>query len=319
MGSRPVPCLTPARLREQGRECGGGEPGRRAGGADRPVAGLPAAPPRDQPRRHRRAGGPPARARSPTYEAAGLDRDEAFLVAVKRMGSLDEVSREFALEHSERLWKQLVLGAATWARRTSPPPGRPASWWWCSGSPRLPPCGQGAGAGWPVAGRGRQLLRSQRQPVRAAVPRRLLRLETPGPASPIAAAADPPVRCSARSSSNVFPFDDGGSTEVLAAIHVPIASVVRRRSGLRRRDWRSAPATHGLHSVHRRVGRLPDPARASAAGCSSGSTVGLQLRRPGRGLVMQDWVLPWEPRAPSSSPPGWWRRSRTSSRTSPRS
>ncbi|WP_131788011.1 permease prefix domain 1-containing protein [Protofrankia symbiont of Coriaria ruscifolia] len=41
--------------------------------------------------------------------AAGLSTDEAFLVAVKRMGSLDELSREFAREHSERLWKQLVL------------------------------------------------------------------------------------------------------------------------------------------------------------------------------------------------------------------
>ncbi|MBV8993268.1 MAG: hypothetical protein JO287_06105, partial [Pseudonocardiales bacterium] len=41
--------------------------------------------------------------------AAGLRADEAFLVAVKRMGSLDDLSREFAREHSERLWKQLVL------------------------------------------------------------------------------------------------------------------------------------------------------------------------------------------------------------------
>jgi hypothetical protein len=40
---------------------------------------------------------------------SGLRADEAFLVAVKRMGSLDELSREFAREHSERLWKQLVL------------------------------------------------------------------------------------------------------------------------------------------------------------------------------------------------------------------
>src|SRR5919205_2072063 len=40
---------------------------------------------------------------------AGLATDEAFLVAVKRMGNLDALSREFAREHSERLWKQLVL------------------------------------------------------------------------------------------------------------------------------------------------------------------------------------------------------------------
>jgi hypothetical protein len=40
---------------------------------------------------------------------AGLAEDEAFLVAVKRMGSLDALSREFARAHSERLWKQLVI------------------------------------------------------------------------------------------------------------------------------------------------------------------------------------------------------------------
>jgi hypothetical protein len=40
---------------------------------------------------------------------AGLATDEAFLVAVKRLGALDALSREFAREHSERLWKQLVV------------------------------------------------------------------------------------------------------------------------------------------------------------------------------------------------------------------
>src|SRR5262245_8598613 len=39
---------------------------------------------------------------------AGLAPDEAFLVAVKRIGNLDTLSREFAREHAERMWKQLV-------------------------------------------------------------------------------------------------------------------------------------------------------------------------------------------------------------------
>jgi hypothetical protein len=43
-------------------------------------------------------------------DAVGLSGEEAFLVAVKRMGDLDALSREFAREHSARLWKQLVLG-----------------------------------------------------------------------------------------------------------------------------------------------------------------------------------------------------------------
>ncbi|MFK3978956.1 permease prefix domain 1-containing protein [Micromonospora sp. NPDC050397] len=49
------------------------------------------------------------RSRITDLTEAGLHDDEAFLIAVKRMGSLDELSREFAREHSERLWKQLVL------------------------------------------------------------------------------------------------------------------------------------------------------------------------------------------------------------------
>jgi hypothetical protein len=53
---------------------------------------------------------------------AGLAGDEAFLVAVKRMGSLDVLSREFARAHSERLWKQLVIApdAADRSANTAP-------------------------------------------------------------------------------------------------------------------------------------------------------------------------------------------------------
>ena len=54
--------------------------------------------------------------------AVGLAPDEAFLVAVKRIGDLDTLSREFALEHSERLWKQLVV--APTADPGGPAPGR---------------------------------------------------------------------------------------------------------------------------------------------------------------------------------------------------
>ncbi len=51
--------------------------------------------------------------------AAGLTADEAFLVAVKRMGDLDTLSREFAREHSDRLWKQLVLSGEDGSARSS--------------------------------------------------------------------------------------------------------------------------------------------------------------------------------------------------------
>jgi hypothetical protein len=56
-------------------------------------------------------------------DAAGLAADEAFLVAVKRMGAVDTLSREFAREHSARLWKQLVLTGDDEQARTS------AGWW----------------------------------------------------------------------------------------------------------------------------------------------------------------------------------------------
>src|SRR5690606_7805678 len=52
--------------------------------------------------------------------AVGLRPDEAFPVAVKRMGSLDDLSAEFAREHSERLWKQLVLTGGDGATPTDP-------------------------------------------------------------------------------------------------------------------------------------------------------------------------------------------------------
>jgi len=46
-----------------------------------------------------------------TLRGAGLDEDEAFLVAVKRLGDLDTLAREYAIEYSERIWKQLVVSA----------------------------------------------------------------------------------------------------------------------------------------------------------------------------------------------------------------
>ena len=54
-------------------------------------------------------------------QEAGLDEEEAFLIGVKRLGELDALSREFAREHSERLWKRLVVaeaaeGGADWSR-----------------------------------------------------------------------------------------------------------------------------------------------------------------------------------------------------------
>ena len=51
--------------------------------------------------------------------AAGLTADEGFLIAVKRLGDVDGLSREFAREHSGRLWKQLVLSGDDESARAS--------------------------------------------------------------------------------------------------------------------------------------------------------------------------------------------------------
>lgn len=93
-------------------------PERRSGGglpraADRRVARAPAKEPDDH-------GLGPAvledhvREQINSLVAGGLSEDEAFLVAVKRMGAFDALTREFARGHSERLWKQLVLSGDGW-------------------------------------------------------------------------------------------------------------------------------------------------------------------------------------------------------------
>ena len=55
-----------------------------------------------------------------SLNADGLADDEAFLVAVKRMGAIDALTREFAREHSDRLWKQLVLSGDAWEGGAEP-------------------------------------------------------------------------------------------------------------------------------------------------------------------------------------------------------
>jgi len=56
-------------------------------------------------------------------DGAHLSRDEALLVAVKRMGHVDGIAREFAREYSGRLWKQLVLGDGVGDASRRPPGG----------------------------------------------------------------------------------------------------------------------------------------------------------------------------------------------------
>jgi hypothetical protein len=148
-------------------------------------------------------------------DAAGLTPDEAFLIAVKRIGRLHDVSREFAREHSGRLWKQLVLSGrdeedrsgGRWgealvfavaaaltvqvARLAAGFPGEESIWLFRNASLLVLPFLAGYFA------RRRGL--TTRQCLLTAVP------------VVIAAVV-----------INVYPFRDEASTELLAAVHLPV-------------------------------------------------------------------------------------------------
>lgn len=146
---------------------------------------------------------------------AGLSDDEAFLVAVKRIGRLEEVSREFARENRGKLWRQLVLSAEgepepanRWiealvfavaaavaiqvARLAAGFPGEESSWLLRNASLLVLPFL----AGYFVHRRKLPL----RQYVLTAIPFVVAALVI-----------------------NLYPFTDGGSTELLVAAHLPIA------------------------------------------------------------------------------------------------
>jgi hypothetical protein len=148
--------------------------------------------------------------------AVGLAADEAFLIAVKRMGSVDALSREFAREHRGRLWRQLVV------------PDRDEE--------------QAAARGWPAA-----LLFAAATAVTVLIallvagfpdeePEWLYRNATllvlPFLAGWLAYRRDLPVRqlvlpaaafLAAALVVNLYPFDEDGATEALAVAHLPVA------------------------------------------------------------------------------------------------
>ena len=147
-------------------------------------------------------------------EAVGLTGDEAFLIAVSRLGQVDLITAEFAREHGDRMWKQLVmshpddgrrrpmltmLGFAAItavliqvARLLSGMPGTTEAWFIRDASLFVLPVLAGYFA------------------VQRRMPwSRILVLGL------IVAALALAV--------NLFPFPDGASTDVLVAIHLPVA------------------------------------------------------------------------------------------------
>ncbi len=153
-----------------------------------------------------------------TLGDAGLAPDEAFLVAVKRIGDLDALSREFAREHSDRLWKQLVVPAESGDARA----GLRADAIVAIGLavaaavavklPALFGMDLDADAGFYARNASLfvlPLLTGYFAWKRRLEPRTLRWLAAVFVAAGVAA--------------NVFPFDTGGSTEALTALHLPIA------------------------------------------------------------------------------------------------
>lgn len=161
--------------------------------------------------------------------AAGLSGDESFLVAIKRMGGLHELSREFARERSSQLWKQLVLGGdGVREQSASRYGGLVTTIGFAIGAAvafKLPavfgidPFGPGTSESADADAEASFYLRNGALLVlpfligflswRRSIPLRVIA----GLAVPFIAAAI---------LVNVLPFDRGGDTESLAAIHLPI-------------------------------------------------------------------------------------------------
>ncbi|WP_411734292.1 permease prefix domain 1-containing protein [Paeniglutamicibacter sp.] len=217
--------------------------------------------------------------------AGGLDDDEAFLVAIKRMGNLDAVSREFAREHSERLWKQLVLLPEESADTGAPP--------WRELAIVLS-LAVGAGlalkAGFTWLGDDDALLRNFGLLVFPFVAayfawkRRISARTAIALAIPFAALA---------LVVNVYPFAPGGSTWLLAALHAPVILWLlvglayvggRWRSNGRRMDFVRFTGEFAIYFT--------------LLGLGGGVLVGLTfavLQLVGLDLepVLEDWILPF--------------------------
>lgn len=167
----------------------------------------------------------------------GLSADEAFLVSVKRMGRLDDVSREFAREHSERLWKQLVL---------TPDPGADADG---RAARRELAVAVGLAAAAAVAIKVPALFGLPLDDSGTFYARNLGLFALPFltaffawkrglPRRAVLTMLVPPFVVAALV-ANVFPFDESGSTLVLTVIHLPIALWFAVGLAYAGEDWRS--------------------------------------------------------------------------------
>lgn len=141
-------------------------------------------------------------------QTGGLSEDEAFLISVKRLGARSELSREFAREHSDRLWKQLVLGGSS-----DPTAGRRPAWLavvFASAAAVAVKLPELFGAGGDVASRNAPLI------VLAALGLYfLVRIRTPRLTWVVVAVSVVAAACVV----NLYPYRGGADTEFLAVAH----------------------------------------------------------------------------------------------------
>ena len=158
------------------------------------------------------------RGESEALEEAGLEPEEAFLLAVKRTGRPDPQSGRFAPADLAGLWKQLVAGPVAAAARTAPREALVVLGLAAAGAagvkaPELFGCSMFEGCE-SFHARNVGLLALILLTGYFAWKRRLGRARCLGLALPFAAAA---------LFANIYPFSPEGSTEVLSVLHMPIA------------------------------------------------------------------------------------------------
>ena len=217
--------------------------------------------------------------------ATGLDDGEAFLIAITRLGNLDAVSREFAREHSERLWKQLALVPADTDSGAGP------AWQELAVVLAL-----AVGAGAALKAGGTWIHGS------AAFARNAGLLVMPFVAAYFVWRRRVSTRvivalliafAALATVLNVYPYASGGSTGTLAALHAPVIGWLvvgvayvagRWRSDARRMDFARFTGELAIYFALLAMGG------GVLVGLTSAvlSMIGTDL-----GPVMQDWVLPF--------------------------
>lgn len=145
--------------------------------------------------------------------ATGLDDDESFLVAIKRLGNLDAVSREYAREHSDRLWKQLALVPEE-------APGSPAPRWRELAVVLALAVGAGIAVKLGIVWMDDEVFARNVGLLVAPFLIAYLGWKRQVGTRTVAAIAVPFVVLAL--ALNVYPFVAEGSTEVLAALHAPV-------------------------------------------------------------------------------------------------